>query len=369
MVKLRKNKGQEAIEFALVSVLVFFVSLFALMILGSKISSFFQDESNPMNQSALVANSLTTTIPSDNPGFMSTPSTNVQVDIGGGQSVSLDIPDTSYYITNTTGASGMMDAIQSASNLTKVLSDSIQDLATATQSSTLAELSKLMSDTATMETGYLNYDSSIGDNWLKGIDPSSASFAEDLTSSISSLSKTLEQIKDENASHGSWDNSITGVNQDDVARQLQDAISAVNGDPTLTDDVKELSTLLTSQVQTLADNNDYVIDEQAFEDAVDAFVKLGFNMTAVQSSQTQADRYDIAKANAVVDLFSTNNTDLIPQIDQLTIDEKEKMYAALQTLHVEVIQPPEAVVDTYLAAKSTCIAGGGSWDSGSNSCQ
>lgn len=373
---MKKNKGQEAIEFALITALVFLVGLFVTLTLGKNLVGFFTGENSTVNVAADASNAATRTNFSNfgNAGSTSiTASTQISVDIGGGNSLSLDIPDTSYYVGNTTGASGTLESIQNASNLSDALSDSLATLANATNNKNLDTLVSLMSSTAELESGFINYDTSLSPDWYNNLDPSSPTFAAEVAAIVDGLDKSLKQMQDESYVGGQWSNSITGMAaQDDFAAQLSQAIVDVQNDSTLSDDVKQVASMLTGQVQAIADNHDYVVNATTYNDALPVLTKIDPTIATLSpvpqpaASNTITASGGNVSANVILAAVSTPSAQA--SIDTLTIEEKQTLSDLLKSIQIDVVQPMDNVINTTLAVQTACLIGGSSWNAQTNQC-
>ena len=157
--KDRQDKAQEAIEFILITVLVFFGALFTVVVFGDKMANFFTGDSSVAknaNASAPVIN------PKANMQFINDYETTVQIDdeqsrmactngvcvLKVGDVVISDIPENFNNYVSTSGSSGGTETI---SKIYKSIADALSEQGLTSESEKIKELSSMASNIAVVE--------------------------------------------------------------------------------------------------------------------------------------------------------------------------------------------------------------------------
>lgn len=161
-----RNNGQEAVEFVLMTVLVFFGALLTVLLLGNKISSFFTADSSVVQSSkstvsAIAGNSQSHFIPDYQTQIADTGSSEMvqtnpdgTVNITIGDIVVRNVPESIQATIQTTGASGATDNItDSMKDLVAYLQNLSNADPTNTELKNMADIALKMSD-----TGYIVSD-------------------------------------------------------------------------------------------------------------------------------------------------------------------------------------------------------------------
>ena len=124
------NKGQEAVEFVLIAVLVFFGALFVILLFGNKIASFFETESSVTKTAAsavsaisaadnmkfkpdYVTESGTQSVEGQGYSYILNPDGSASINVDGSTvNISTDILELSNTVLETSGAGGTQDLIK-----------------------------------------------------------------------------------------------------------------------------------------------------------------------------------------------------------------------------------------------------------------
>lgn len=387
----KKSSGQEAIEFVLIATLIFLSSLFVTLLFGEKLAAFFKNNATSTEHEVTLVGPEGT---ASNGGLedpnATGPGTIVKIPLGDGKTTTITIPDPAFY-QQTTGSSG--ELINVESDYTKALGQLFKKLANDTSNANLNELANLISsDAGLMSILVPTYDTTDPKNpptALNLLDPASSQFGQQVKNVVASLDTTMGQLKDEASTYGIYSNQFTGLNQDDYAKKIETTLAKVMSDSSLSPEVKNVANTLTKQVQTVADNHSYTFDITTYNDAVPILNQIAtvsqsqgdlpafdvidsYNMTDGSTGGNDSNVTSPANdtvsdtANSLVSVLgdSANTT----AINQLPADSKSKIQNLLDTLKIAINQPLDSAIDTYLAAKVTCVAGGGVWVSASNSC-
>ncbi|MEW5819413.1 MAG: hypothetical protein AB1782_04420 [Cyanobacteriota bacterium] len=394
----KKSNGQEAIEFALICGLVLIGSLVVILAFGKQIANFF-------NQAPTATEKVVAEIPLNDstkkidPDDILPGGDVIKIPNGSGGYYEISLTDPNFYITTeTAGSSGTEEYVNNMSLYTQTLADALEDLGNQMGNANLIALANAIGNTASLEGGFVNYDTDVAGNPFTNLDPHSSTFALDFLNNIVGMDKTLKQIQDETclaASPGfscdAWENDVTGFTdgkmQENFALAIQQELAKVMIDTELPSAVKLIANLLTNQVQTLADNNSYTMDgdsfnacQLVFNDILSSIEKDVTDGTVLSKVQAESLMVEIGTAPAE-DSAETEKAEYFVNLalkikeyggedylSKLSEEQRTILNIAASTLQVDINQPLSGVVDTTIAAQATCMAGGGSWDSSSKTC-
>lgn len=379
---LKKSCGQEAVEFVLISIVVFFASLFVLLVFGEQIAAFFQN--NPVATDKEIAvysetDGLQTNITSGSIAVGS--GTEVTLPLGNGDSIDITIPDPVDYI-DTTGSSG--GTISALAELVDVYGDLIDDIASEEGANAnlarLAEVIKSIGDLQSQLYPTYQVDEENQKRWLTELDPASPDSLTVVNQFLDSLAITFDQMQDENSTDLTYTNAFIGTenpvtnpatyDQIAYAKELQAAFQAVSEDATISGAIKDTVSLMVDQVSDISNNTSYVIDNDLYISSITdlAAIKTSVDLRTVQEPTlllfpsvaitdtvpTPVETVDV-KVAYIKDLCLTINSDPV-LLASITTEQRETLVDLAKTINIQINQPPESVLNMDLAGQVACIA-------------
>lgn len=372
----KRGYGQEAVEFVLISIVVFFASLFVLMVFGEQIAAFFNN--NPTGTDKEIAVYSETDGTQTDVGPRTVPigtGTEVTLPLGNGTSIDITIPDTEDYI-QTAGSDG--DTLSTLADLVDIYGDLISDIASEEgANANLARLAEVMKSVGDLQSQlYPTYqvDEENQKQWLTDLDPTNPDSMSVVNNFLNSLEVTFDQMQNEASTDASFTNTFIGTDnpvtnpatydQMAYAKELLAAFQAVSSDASISDEVKETVELMVDQVKTISNNTSYVIDENLYNDsltelsaiktAVDLKATAYTPLTVSDSVPVVTDSVDL-KVSYIKDLYTMIDSD--PELmASLSVDQKETLIDIAKTINIQINQPPETVLNMDLAEQISCIA-------------
>lgn len=379
---LKKSCGQEAVEFVLISIVVFFASLFVLLVFGEQIAAFFQNNPAATDKEIAVyseTDGLQTTV---NTGSNSSGSgIEVTLPLGSGDSIDITIPDTTDYI-DTTGSSG--GTISALAELVDVYGNLIDDIASEEGANAnlarLAEVIKSIGDLQSQLYPTYQVDEENQKRWLTDLDPADAGSLAVVNEFLDSLAVTFDQMQDVNSTDLAYTNAFIGTedpvtnpatyDQIAYAKELQDAFQAVSEDSTISAAIKDTVALMVDQVSDISNNTSYVIDNDLYTSSLAdlAAIKTSVDLRTIEEPSLAltpslvitdtvplpVETVDV-KVAYIQDLCLTINSDPV-LLANITTEQRETLVDLAKTINIQINQPPESILNMDLAGQVACIA-------------